>query len=197
MALTPLAIHDLAEDVLGCVCVALDQAAEGDDTRPGCPDCRTCVVPGAVAWDSCEDPCGGGSGGQLSVSVARIYAATIDGFPAEARVVYGVKNCTPAPITAVELVITLLRCAPTFDESGCPPSCEDLAAASRILHMDMVTVYNALLCCLPGTDTTRPRGRRFVMGQQKPVGPEGGCVGLEQRVTVALPGCRCPEEVTP
>jgi hypothetical protein len=198
MALTELAIHELAESVLGCVCVALEQAAAGDTTRPGCPDCRACVVPGAVAWDSCEDPCGGGTGGQLSVSVARIYGSTMDGFPAEARTVFGVKGCTPPPLTAVELVVTLLRCAPTFDESGCPPSCEDLAAASRILHMDMVTVYNALLCCLPGTDTTRARGRRFVLGQQKTVGPQGGCVGLEQRVTVALDGCGCPAEgVTP
>ncbi|MFI0827299.1 hypothetical protein ACH4Q7_22905 [Streptomyces roseolus] len=194
MALTPSAIHDLTEDVLGCVCAALTEAAAGDTSRPGCPECRACVVPGQVAWDSCEDPCTGSSDGQLSVSVARLYAATLDSFPTEARVVYGMKGCTPPPLTAVELVVTLLRCAPIVDESGCPPPCADLAASARILHLDMVTVANALLCCLPGTSPSRPRGRRFVLGQQKTIGPQGGCVGLEQRVIVALSGCRCPEE---
>lgn len=197
MALTSLAVHDLTEDLLACVCAALNDAATKVEDQPGCP-CRACVVPGQVAWDSCEDPCTGEAGGQLSVSVARIYASTFDGFPAEARVVHGVKGCTPPPLTAVELLISVLRCAPSFDESGCPPSCDQLAQAARRLHVDMVTVYNALLCCLPGTDPSRPRGRRFVMGIQRTVGPEGGCVGLEQRVTVALAGCGCPEaEVSP
>ncbi|MEV5085633.1 hypothetical protein AB0K74_45340 [Streptomyces sp. NPDC056159] len=51
-------------------------------------------------------------------------------------------------------------------------------------------VYNALMCCLPQTGA---RGRRFVMGQGKILGPQGGCVGVEQRLTVVLPGCApCP-----
>lgn len=197
MSLKPLAIHELTLDVLGCVCTALNEAEAETENQPGCP-CRVCVVPGAPAWDSCGDPCTGDVGGQLSVSVVRMYASTFDGFPLESRVIQGLRGCVPPPFTAVELTVTLLRCAPTFDESGCPPSCEDLAEAARILHVDMVTVEDALLCCLPGTDPTRPRGRRFVMGVQRTLGPEGGCVGLEQRVTVGLPGCKCPDVgVTP
>ncbi|MFB8347910.1 hypothetical protein [Streptomyces niveus] len=195
MALTPLAIHDLTETVLGCVCVALDLTAAQVDGQPGCPSCRTCVVPGQVAWDSCDDPCDEvSSAGQLTVSVARIYASSDLDFPSEVRSVQGVRGCVPPTVTALELVVTLLRCAPTFTEQGCPPTCEELSAASKALHVDMVTVYNALLCCLPGTEQRR-RGRRFVMGIQRTIGPEGGCVGLEQRVTVALPGCgKCPGE---
>ncbi|MEV5677071.1 hypothetical protein [Streptomyces sp. NPDC052179] len=198
MALTPLAIHDLTEAVLGCVCVALDTTAATVDGQPGCPSCRTCVVPGAVAWDSCDDPCSDtATGGQLTVSVARLYASSDVDFPAESSSVQGVRGCLPPPMTALELVVTLLRCAPTFTEHGCPPSCEELSAASRVLHVDMVTVYNALLCCLPGTEQRR-RGRRFVMGAQRTIGPQGGCVGLEQRVTVALPGCApCPDRESP
>jgi hypothetical protein len=193
MALSALAVHDVAESVLGCVCAALEMAADEAEGLPGCP-CRACVVPGAASWDSCDDPCGpgDGTGGQLTVSVARIYPST--NFPTEDREVRGARGCTPPPITAVDLIITLLRCAPTMSEDGCPPSCEELSEASRILHVDAVTVYNALLCCLPGTGPGR-RGRRFVLGQQRIIGPEGGCVGLEQRVTVALPGCaKCPDE---
>ncbi|MEU1815134.1 hypothetical protein ABZ543_08045 [Streptomyces roseifaciens] len=193
MALTALSIHDLTESVLTCVCTALNAAAQTVEGQPGCP-CRACVVPGAVAWDSCEDPCTGEAGGQLSVSVARFYASSTEVFPSESRVVLGLRGCNPPPLTAVELIITVLRCAPSFDESGCPPPCDELAQAARRLHVDMVTVYNALLCCLPDTEPTRRRGRRFTMGVQRAVGPEGGCVGLEQRVTVALPGCGCPED---
>ncbi|MDX2813445.1 hypothetical protein PV410_12910 [Streptomyces sp. PA03-5A] len=193
MALSPLAVHDLAESVLACVCAALEATAAEIDGQPGCP-CRACVVPGAAAWDSCDDPCGQeqGAGGQLTVNVARIYPSTT--FPTEDRDVRGIRGCTPPPITAVDLVITLLRCAPGPDEGGCPPTCEDLAATARILHVDQVSVYNALLCCLPGTDPTRRRGRKYVLGPSRTVGPEGGCVGIEQRVTVALSGCKCPAE---
>ncbi|WTW95388.1 hypothetical protein OG216_19290 [Streptomycetaceae bacterium NBC_01309] len=196
MALLPLAIHDITEAVLGCVCAALDQTATEVEGQPGCPSCRTCVVPGQVAADGCDDPCSSvAAGGQLSVSVARLYPSSQDAFPGETRTVLGVRGCTPPPVTAVEMLVTLLRCAPSFTADGCPPTCDELAEAARVLHVDMVTVANALLCCLPGTEPTR-RGRRFVLGQQRTLGPEGGCVGLEQRFTVALPGCGCPPEDT-
>lgn len=190
MALQPLAVHEVAEAILGCVCAALDETAAQVEDYPGCP-CRACVVPGLAAWDSCADPCTGETGGQLTVNVARIYASS--NFPSQDAQVQGVRGCTPAPVTAVEYVVTLLRCAPLPDVNGCPPSCEELAAAARTVHIDGVTVMNALLCCLPNTSTAR-RGRKFVLGAQRVIGPEGGCVGVEQRVTVALPGCKCPEE---
>ncbi|MFI9026300.1 hypothetical protein [Streptomyces sp. NPDC053560] len=194
MPLRALDLHDLTESVLGCVCAALQDTARQVDGQPGCP-CRTCVVPGAVAWDWCDDPCSGdGSGGQLSVNVLRMWPS--NPFPNEDRTVMGTRNCMPAPVTAAELAVTLLRCAPTPDDQGCPPSCDELDTAARITHVDAVTVYNALYCCLPGTSTRR-RGRQFVIGQQRLVGPQGGCVGVEQRVTVALPGCApCPTEET-
>ncbi|WP_371793824.1 hypothetical protein OIE91_11140 [Streptomyces albidoflavus] len=197
MPLTPNAVHDAAEAVLGCVCAALDAAAEEVEGQPGCP-CRACVVPGTVAWDGCEaDPCGQPSAdapGQLTVSVARLYPSSLDLFPGEARPVQGIRGCAPPPFTAVELVVTLLRCAPVMDENGCPPTCEEQDAAARVLHTDAVTVYNALWCCLPGVRVAGSRRPpRFVVGGQRIIGPQGGCVGLEQRVTLALPGCGvCP-----
>lgn len=198
MALTPLAIHDLAETVLGCVCAQLDQTAATVEDYPGCPG-RACVVPGTPAWDSCDDPCGGADvGGQLTVHTARIYPSTE--FPIPDREapnrVHGDRSCVPAPTIAAEFVVTLLRCAPMPTEDGCPPSCDDLAASARILHLDMAAVHNALLCCLPSTGRRR-RGPRFFVGQARPVGPEGGCVGVEQRLTVAMSSCGCPSEESP
>lgn len=198
MALTPLAIHDLTQAVLGCVCAALETTAGEVEGQPGCPSCRTCVVPGEAAHDGCEDPCSEEeTGGQLSVSMVRMYPSDYETFPQEQRGVQGDRRCAPPSTTAVELAITLLRCAPMPDgDTLCPPSCEELEAAARVLHVDGVTVYNALYCCLPGTGGGR-RGRRFVVGQQRVLGPRGGCVGVEQRVTVAMPGCApCPEEVS-
>lgn len=193
MPLTPLSVQDLTDAVLGCVCAALQATAQEIDGQPGCP-CRACVVPGAVAWDSCDDPCGGknADGGQLTVNMLRMYPTSP--FPTEDRSVQGARNCPTPTTTAVELAVTLLRCAPTVDEQGCPPTCEELAEAARIVHVDAVTVLNALYCCLPGTGRGR-RGRKFVMGQQRTIGPAGGCVGIEQRVTVAMPRCApCPGE---
>ena len=153
-------------------------------------------MPGQPAWDSCEDPCNGDVGGQLSVSVVRMYPSSAGVFPAEERQVYGVRECGLPQLTAVELLVTLLPCDPGSSYDGCPPSCEALAKAAEVLHVDMVTVYNALLCCFPETSPRR-RGQMFVVGPQRTVGPQGMCVGLEQRLTVALGACKCPEEESP
>jgi hypothetical protein len=202
MALNLNAVQDVADAVLGCVCAALQDAAEQVDGQPGCP-CRSCLVPGLPAWDSCEDPCGSapaeGAGGQLSVHVARLFPSTE--FPTADRTLpptqaRGRTLCATPTRMAVELVVTLLRCAPTMSENGCPPTCEEQSQAALILHRDLVAVHNALECCLPATGDHR-RGRVVFVGEARTVGPEGGCVGLEQRVTVALPGCGCPQEATP
>ncbi|MGW6414357.1 hypothetical protein [Streptomyces sp. NPDC055055] len=195
MALNLTAVHALAETVLGCVCQALETAAAADEEQPGCP-CRAFLSPGPPAWECCEEPCGvnGGAGGQLTVHVARIYPTS--SFPVDERVVQGGRNCQTPTTTAVELVVTLLRCTPTMDERGGPPAPEDLTAAARTVHVDTVTIYNALLCCLPTTGTRR-RGPTFFLGAQKVLEQQGGCTGVEQRVTVALPGCGCPTEESP
>lgn len=119
MAVSPLAVQQLAETVLGCVCATLEAVACEVADQPGCP-CRACVVPGASAWDGCNDLCGARDpGGQLTVHVARIHPTVA--FPLEDRQVQGVRNCAAPTAIAVDLVVTLLRCAPTLDESGCPP----------------------------------------------------------------------------
>lgn len=193
MALNPTSIYNLAEVVLACLCAELNATAHVVDGQPGCPE-RACVVPGVAAWDDCDGSCQGlGNCGQLTVNVARIYPTS--NFPAADNTVLGLRGCTPPTTTAAEFVITLLRCTPTLDDQGCPPSCEAMAASAKVLYTDMAIVSNALVCRLPGTG---PRGRRFVLGQSKILGPDGGCVGVEQRVTVAVAGCyTCPSEESP
>ncbi|MFE9127827.1 hypothetical protein ACFYOF_20870 [Streptomyces sp. NPDC007148] len=191
MALSLDAVHGTAEKILACVCATLAETSAKDPDQPGCPDCTTCVVPGTPAWDNCTGDCSGAqTPGQLTVNLARLTPTS--SFPNESRDVIGSRNCQPVR-TSAEYVITLLRCAPTYNEQGCPPTCEEQAAAARILHTDAASIWNAVMCCFPETSDAR-RGQQFVMGQQRVVGPEGQCVGIEQRLTVLLPSCGCPEE---
>lgn len=197
MALSLLAVHQAAENLLTCVCTALGRLPAEVPGLAGCP-CRTCVVPGVPAADNCGEGCGtlpdGQFPGQLTVNVIRLYSSDRNAFPREVATVRDLKQCVPPQVTAVELAVTLYRCAPGPTSEGCPPSCDDLGAAAMQLHADMMAVQQAVLCCYAGTDTSRRTGRRYVVGQSRTIGPQGGCVGLEQRVTVALDDCLpCPE----
>lgn len=188
MALSALTIDEVAQSLLTCVCAALDHTAVLHPTLAGCPTCRVCTVPGTVVWDGCDGGCSATGTGQLSVSVAGTYPSTFSTFPAEDRQVRDARVCL-APVLAVEYVITLLRCAPVADsQTGCPPSCEALSASAAQVHADLFTLHQAALCCTPQTSDVH-NGRRFVMGRSRVLGPEGGCVGIEQRLTLELPGC--------
>lgn len=196
MALSLLAVHQAADNLLTCVCAGLSRLPTEVPGLAGCP-CRSCVVPGLVAADGCDSDCAappeGVYPGQLSVNVIRIFSSDRQSFPREVLSVRDEKHCAPPPVTAIELGVTVYRCAPFPSDEGCPPTCEQLTASAMQLHVDMLSVQNAVLCCYSGTDTTSRNGRRFVLGQSRTLGPEGGCVGLEQRVTVALDDCvPCP-----
>ncbi len=128
------------------------------EDQSGCPECRRCDVPGTAAWDGCEDPCSGAASGQLTVNVTRIYPSTTT-FPSPDQTVRDLRNCQPPPVTAVEMVVTLLRCAPGPTEEGCPPGCDDLSEAARVLHVDALTAYSALL---PAGGRWGRRGRQVV-----------------------------------
>lgn len=194
MALSTLAVDAAATSLLACACDALSRLPAEVPGLAGCP-CRSCVVPGAqVAWDGCDGACPPVPGefpGQLSVNVIRIYTSDRTSFPREVQTVRDLKNCPMPQTTAVELAVTVLRCTPLPSDQGCPPTCDEMAASAMQLHADMLAVQQSVLCCYAGTDTTRRNGRRYVMGQSRTLGPQGGCVGFEQRVTVALDDALC------
>lgn len=189
MALTATAIHTMAEGVLACVCAALDELPATVEGHPGCP-CNACVVPGQPALDWCATGCGTDCPGELYVGLRRLYPSR--DFPRPFNEVRTGHACPPL-LTAAEFTITLARCAPMAADDGTPPSCEELDQAARILYADTAAVSNALHCCVPGL-AEGGRRMRYLVGEQRVVGPQGGCVGLEQIVTVALGGCACPDE---
>jgi hypothetical protein len=182
-------LADASEALLACVCEALDDIPTTLPGMAGCP-CRSGVVPGnEIAWDGCDTGCApldeGKWSGQLAVKTNRIFASDFGNFPREAAVVADLNGCKATPVMAAELVVSVIRCAPIGD-GQCPPTVDELAATARQQNVDMVAVRKGILCCLAGTDPTRPRGRRFSLGGSTTIGPQGGCVGFEQTVTVDL-----------
>ncbi len=204
MALSLLAVHNAATSLLECVCQGLARIPTEVPGLAGCP-CRTCVVPGTPAADNCGDGCGtlpaGQYPGQLTVNVVRIYQTARADFPryspSQPSSVLDARGCTGMPTTAVDLLVTLYRCAPGPGKDGCPPSCDDLNDSAMQLHTDMLVMQSSIQCCYGGTDTTRRTGRRFTIGQAAVTGPRGLCVGIEQQVTVALDDGVAPPPAVP
>lgn len=203
-ALTLLAIDALANSLLTCVCEAMDRVPTEVPGLMGCP-CRRGVVAGTPAADGCDIMCSplpaGQWPGQLTVNVARLYASSSNEFPREVGASFGGANatvrdnrgCGLPQLTAVELVVTVFRCTPLPTDEGCPPSMAGLSSNAMQVHADMLAVQQGILCCFPGTNTVELRGQRFVMGQTRTIGPQGGCVGFETRLVAALSGCLpCP-----
>lgn len=136
---------------------------------------RVCAVPGVLAWDDCE--CG-----VLAASVMHVYPSRA--FPTDAGGVAAFLSC-PVLYDAVDITITVLRCAPTLDQNGNPPSCVALAGSAAGWRADAAAVRATLACCLP---VLRDAGvvKDFVLRDLVPVGPEGGCSGMEARLTIAV-----------
>lgn len=188
MTYDPTIVDLLAHQVLNCVCAALDRTAEQVDGQPGCP-CRTGVVPGQPALVLCGTDCKDqpDQHGQLYVHIERTFRTR--SFPAPDT---GVIDCA-ATTFAVELVITLMRCMPSWT-SGTPPTIDKLQAAATIEHTDMLTVLQAVQCCVPD-DPLRRKKRRVALIEQRRKGPDGLNVGFETRIVADLNSpCGCPPE---
>lgn len=160
--LTPDVIWLTAQEMLTCLCDALNLESECD-----CP-CRACVIAGEPAWDDCCE-------GQLTVNLERLFFH--DEFPnpnSQAQI------C--GTLLAGEFKIQLLRCAPVVKDDGSAPTCPELSESARKIYQDLYISMSALACCL----SKARRHRKYVISDATMVGPEGGCVGFTILVTVEL-----------
>jgi hypothetical protein len=140
---------------------------------------RACVVPGEIAWDSCN--CG-----LLAISV-RNWTLT-DSFP-DTSAAFGanVARGTPCdlPWLVGELHIQVIRCAPIPEGNAISVPCPDLDAAAKILLSDAyvtLTETVSTLCELREADQIID----YIIGNQETVGPAGDCVGSELIAQVGL-----------
>lgn len=138
--------------------------------------CRYGVVPGAIAWDECE--CGA-----LYVTVVRTFYSEL--FPELLEAPFAV-GCDASQEVA-EIMIQVLRCAPSPDAPAeLAPGADPLDDTARQIAQDAFTTRAAVeleLCKMKGDNDVLD----FIQLEQTAVGPEGGCVGTEFHVMVALP----------
>jgi len=138
-------------------------------SKPG----RYGVVPGAIVWDDC-------SCGLLATSWVQSWLSTV--FPAEDTNPQG--NCD-VPWEVSEFAVQIVRCAPTSDDQGRPPSTDTLAKAALLMAVDgnqLETSVSKLLCQMLEDGKIID----FMVNRRTTQGPEGGCVGSELRFMVGL-----------
>jgi hypothetical protein len=131
------------------------------------------VAAGMIAWDSC---CG-----LLVVGPERVYRSA--SFPIEGST----DDECETGMLVVDIVVLLLRCVPTLDDRGQAPPANKLWAAHRKVLNDGAIIWNVVTGELPeGWDRARV--------DQTFVGAQGGCIGVETRLSIGLAqDAWCPE----
>lgn len=155
-------LYDLAAATLGL----LEQGFVAADVD--LPDRRT-VIPGATSvWD-CE---------QATVSVVRV-AVGIPGRELGAQI----RNCPPLRFTTLR--IEIVRCTPTQDDQGDPPTAQALDASARQLLRDM-DVMDRTARTWQGLAEFGGPGVPIAMAGAVPVEPQGGLAASRLDLDVAL-----------
>jgi hypothetical protein len=166
----PTGHYDVAVMLVDAISIAL--AA----TPSSGPVNRACVVPGSIAWDECD--CG-----MLAISPRRWVLS--DDFPqGEFGGLYRATPCE-LPIYVGELVIQVIRCAPTPQGASISVPCAQMQPVARQVVSDAwvaLTATTDLLCTLKKNDQIID----FVFEDQTAEGPSGGCTGTEITVRVGL-----------
>lgn len=159
---TPDLLWLMAKEVLDCVCEDL-----ASQSSCGCP-CRSFVTVGNPVWDNCCD-------GQLALIIERIYVA--GNFPAGAN-----QPITCAAPLVADFSLQLIRCVPTMETDGTPPTPQALNNSSANIFSDFYIAYRSVICCL----AQYKKNRLFTMRDGRPVGPQGGCAGFEIKFSIQL-----------
>lgn len=158
----------IASDLKTCILTELEHTAGG---IPAGFD--ACVMPGRITWDNCCP-------GSLRLSVARQYAS--DRFP---DLILRPSVCAQYS-RATDINATILRCMPSPDQDGNPPTCEQLERTAIIQAEDADALWRATRCCFANTDF------EYVIREVAAVGPQGACVGTNMLVTIGLVDwCEC------
>jgi hypothetical protein len=163
------AVYDVASGLL----VVLKSALSS--TPGGQPD-RACVVPASIAWDHCE--CG-----MLAIAATRQYVT--DNFPSNIGDVQTIPiSCRSGNVVA-ELIIQIIRCAPSPQGADLAPSCDAQQASALEVLSDAWVVLEEANCYL---DSLRTSGSiiDYLVRDQRFQGPLGGCVGSELNVSLEL-----------
>lgn len=143
-------------------------------TPTGWPDsAREYVVPGQLAWDECE--CG-------LLAIEWLSAPYSFGLPNTRQAL--ADGCKP--LLALQIQVTVLRCAPSPGTHGEPPSPEALAAAAETNLDDLEAVLIGTATAVKTLEETNVIVQ-YALNAPTPAGPEGGCVGVVQQLFIGFP----------
>lgn len=158
--------YDVGNRILTAINGALDATPGGKISRVG-------MVPGTIAWDECD--CG-----LLAAAVTRQYLS--DTFPTPLE-----DNTSPcsAAWLAGDITVQLIRCAPTMQEDGTPPSVVALAASAQQVIADAWQVMSTVPCLLE-TMKDAFEISDYLVHPITAQGPLGGCVGNDIVITIGL-----------
>lgn len=170
--IAPGTLRAVGEALLECVS---EQLAA---TPAGAP-AHAFLVPGAqVAFDRCQ------CDGQLTVHVRTSYPSEV--FPAQ---ILTTAACS-APYTAVEYVVTVLRCVATSGPTPRSfPTAAQIQADAVTDWSDREAVLRGVLCCQLSDPDRRKAPLKMTVQEQLGVGAEGQCAGSELHVVIGFPNC--------
>lgn len=143
------------------------------DPVPG----RVLINPGLeVPWDDC-------CAGQAWVRLVSLIPSG-NPFP-QVDMVQGGAGCG-VTLWAATIGVGVLRCAAVVDDQGNAPSVAAMTADAVQQIVDMRSLEQAITCCFKGQGYTIK-----VLGWD-PLGVNGGCVGGEWTIMLAVNSCGCP-----
>jgi hypothetical protein len=167
--------QDLISEILEINILEAVEARFVECEAPGF--CRSGLVGGNVAWDDCCE-CSADAEGQLWV---RLIEWIPD--PDEEEVGWG--GCERPGVMMVG--VGALRCVPTIDEDGNPPTAQEETWAAMKVHRDSQIIRSAVLCS----------DEEATWIGWVPLGYEGGCGGGEHIFQVSFSGCHCDDDDSP
>jgi len=169
----------VANDLIGPMLSAFLECATTSLGRDEAPFAgRSLVAPGGPpAWDDCCD----------GMVWTRLISLLPSGKPFPQ--VDSAQQCGVL-LWVATIGVGALRCAAVVDDQGVAPTPAILTAEALAVTQDAADLQQAIQCCMTG----RTGGKPIKFSRWDPQGPEGGCVGGEWQIVVAVDNCRCPPE---
>lgn len=152
--------------------LALCEAAVATTTGGAIP--RSFVSLGPPSWDCCP---------QLSVHAAVLLADTQPFVPLIAP---GHRMNVQDALALVPLVATVLRCVPTFEDSGDPPSTSAMEAAAMAGYADAWAILSETWQGKRDGTLFAPKERELFIDPIVPLTQAGGCGGFQIQIRVQL-----------
>lgn len=158
-----VSIWPILSELAACLCAEISVNGESP--------CFCGVVAGNIVptegVDGCET-CGAG------------YVRLVDAYPSTQLFPQADQSPTCRSVLAFNVVVGVVRCAPTGD-GDYPPSQDELTEFARQVFADMAAIRRAIRCCL--TDD-KFEDITYVLGSYTPLPDEGGIGGGEWQLVI-------------